>query len=1287
MSVPSELHPAHDGASGAASTALLAVVFTDIVGSTAARQGLGDRVYADAVGEHHAIVRRALADCRGGEEIETAGDSFLLAFATASEAVRFALLADARLRRWNEGREVPLRDRFGVHMGEIVVREGARKELFSLALDTCARVTGLGDAGRVLLTRAVFDSARQHLPATLGEVGPVAWWHHGRYVLQGIDAPVELCEVGPAGEERRPPPDGEKGRRISEEEQRTVAGWRPAPGAVVPGTPFVIERPLGGGAVGEAWLARHRTLKDLRVFKFCFDAERLRSLRREVTLFRVLQQRVGAHPNIVRLHDVQLETPPYYLVTDYSEGRDLLGWWEERQGQVPLADRLELVAQVADALQAAHDAGVLHRDVKPANVLVEDRGGGVHARLLDFGIGQVVSEEVLSGMTRMDQPGTMLAGEASSSHSGTAMYMAPELVGGKGASPRSDVFSLGVVLWQLVVGDLKRALPPDWEGSVEDPLLRDDLRQCFAGDPAARFPGAGQLARNLRDLPARRARAERVERAAFRKGVARTVGIAAIAVLVVGGLAAVAWVQAGRAEEARDVAQQQAREERARLVRAAIDSGNAENDRGDPIAALPHLVRALQLVEGDADDERDVRVALEATLRTVPRLAFLATTTADAVALSPDETRLATSDGRTGKVRLFDTGSARQTAERTVPPQPIALTWSADGGTLALSSLWSTELVDGRTLVPRTAPLEPHEIVRGFWSAQRRREADLAEGMTLDADLQPTLVWIDLATGERVAPPVRAPPGWQLLSLSADHRTAAFTDGTTVQAVDVPTGRVLLDTFDDWLLLSSANAALDPTGRWLVHGSGETGVLTVDALRGPLRAPAVLAHQALVYQVAWSADGTVLATGGRDRTARTWDVPAGRGRTPPLRHLGEVYGIALGDSGRLATVEGGEIARIWQERPPDRPLTGEAPRAVIAVAAGGDRVIALLQDGSLACVTPGGARCGRPARCPDGSFNLRSIQIDPSLRWAYATCVERPVVRSNPVVDLQTGEILHQGFGSQPGWRRIAWSRDGALAVVDYTGTVRIWRAEGGEVPMERPAGVTWVAWKPDGRALATCGDALEVWDPADGARVWSREGACGTPAWSADGTLLAAMFGQDVRVVSAATGIESGPVLHHPRPGLDVAAWSPDGRRLATVSVDGYLRLWDPATGALAAPPARTGRSMRVAFTADGRHLMVEPLFDLARLLFSTPTGQLVIRYPPDAPRPPVPPSGEPAVLWDLDPGTRPVEDWVAIAGVYALERVGTGVGDTLDRDTLVALWTDLARKYPADFGWDGGQ
>jgi serine/threonine protein kinase/class 3 adenylate cyclase/formylglycine-generating enzyme required for sulfatase activity/dienelactone hydrolase len=568
-------------------TGLVTLVFTDLVGSTRLKQTLGEREGVALIQHHHAVVRELLSQFKEGEEISTAGDSFFIVFVKPSDAVRFALLLQARIRALAEASPHPLQDRIGIHIGEVVIEDreggGRPRDLYGSQVDLAARVMSLAAGDQVLLTRATFDNARQVLKGEeLQGLKELNWLNHGPYLLAGLEDPVEICEVGEASlAHLKPPPDAPKARRQVSPDSEPVLGWRPAVGQPVPNTRWTLEKKLGEGGFGEVWLGRHQHTKEGRVFKFCFRADRVRFLKREMTLFRLLKERVGDHPNIVRLHDVYLEQPPYYVEMDYVEGHDLRTWADARGGvgNVPLEARIEIVAQVADALQAAHEAGVIHRDVKPTNILISAVAANwrspppapapslpsspsdvereqekvaanassplqVRAKLTDFGIGQVVSEEYLKGVTRAGFTQTMMS-DSSTSHTGTQLYMAPELLAGTPASTRSDIYSLGVVLFQLLVGDLRRPLTTDWAKDIPDPLLREDLARCFAGRPEERFASAGMLAKSLRSLDQRQsALAEQQAAAAARHEAMRLwkrVGSIGVASLVLGLAGSLIW--------------------------------------------------------------------------------------------------------------------------------------------------------------------------------------------------------------------------------------------------------------------------------------------------------------------------------------------------------------------------------------------------------------------------------------------------------------------------------------------------------------------------------------------------------------------------------------------------------------------------------------------------------------------------------------------------------------------------------------------------------------------------
>lgn len=493
-------------------------MFTDIADSTRMKAVLGDREASALLQKHHAAVRRLLGRHEGAAEKGTAGDSFFLAFPSASIAARFALELLAELKSIAGPGGLSPQVRIGIHVGEVLLQAdkltaGEWTSLYGVQVDICARVMSLAEPGQVLMTRFAFDTARQGWQREETEAFSFQphWVCHGRFLVKGVDEPVEICEVSASGE-FRPPGNKEKAERCAEGGREPVAGWRPGAGQKIPGSDWQMIAPLGIGAFGEVWLGRHEKLKEERVFKFCFRADQARSLKREMTLFRVLKDKIGDHPHIVRLHDVFLNDAPFYLVVEHVPGKDLGSWAEERRGigTVPLDIRLGIVKQIARALEAAHNAEIIHRDLKPGNILIDDRAGeeALTAKLSDFGIGQVTSEEILAGYTGHGFTQTLLAA-GGSSQIGTMIYMAPELFLGKAASKASDIYSLGVLLFQMVRGHLSQPVSIDWASEIADEPLREDIRACIAHDPSKRLASAGLLVERLEKLPERRRMAKR----------------------------------------------------------------------------------------------------------------------------------------------------------------------------------------------------------------------------------------------------------------------------------------------------------------------------------------------------------------------------------------------------------------------------------------------------------------------------------------------------------------------------------------------------------------------------------------------------------------------------------------------------------------------------------------------------------------------------------------------------------------------------------------------------------
>ncbi len=394
------------------------------------------------------------------------------------------------------------------------------------------QLASLAQPAQVLLSRGAFDLARDGADP---QGDGLAWLAHGPYLFQGIREPVDVFEVGRLGHSfLKAPPDTNGGRRAVAPGDEATLGWRPAPALEVPGRDgWTLCDKLGEGGFGEVWLASHQS-GERRVFKFCFDASRLRGLKREATLFQILKDELGDRNDIAKVLDWSFDEPPYFLESEYTEGGSLADWGQAAGGitSVPLETRLGLIAQVAEALAAAHSVGVLHKDVKPQNILItEDAEGKPKARLADFGVGLVRDKSILLGRDFTVTGFTENTHGASRNGGGTRLYAAPELLEGRTPTTPADIYALGVVLYQVVVGDLEKALAPGWERDVADDLLRDDIGACVDGRPERRLGNALNLAERLRSLKHRRAQREAPQRRLRNKRVWTAVGTLAVVAL------------------------------------------------------------------------------------------------------------------------------------------------------------------------------------------------------------------------------------------------------------------------------------------------------------------------------------------------------------------------------------------------------------------------------------------------------------------------------------------------------------------------------------------------------------------------------------------------------------------------------------------------------------------------------------------------------------------------------------------------------------------------------------
>jgi non-specific serine/threonine protein kinase len=293
-----------------------------------------------------------------------------------------------------------------------------------------------------------------------------------------------------------------------------------APGQPVPGRAnFTLLRQLGATHGSEVWLAEQARTRVQRVYKFGADGDRLRALKREVTLSRVLREGVDERGMFVDIVDWNFETPPFFLECEYG-GESLLDWAPTRLPALAQEERIGLFLQIADAIAAAHAVGILHKDLKPANVLIAADAAGWHIRLTDFGSGRLLDPERIDalGITRLGL--TITQNVSADSTSGTPLYIAPEVFAGHTPTVQSDVYALGILLYQLLCGQLTKPMTSGWEQDIDDALLREDIALATDGNPQRRLAGVAELAARLRARGQRREHALHAERVEQRARIA-----------------------------------------------------------------------------------------------------------------------------------------------------------------------------------------------------------------------------------------------------------------------------------------------------------------------------------------------------------------------------------------------------------------------------------------------------------------------------------------------------------------------------------------------------------------------------------------------------------------------------------------------------------------------------------------------------------------------------------------------------------------------------------------------
>jgi WD40 repeat protein/serine/threonine protein kinase len=837
-----------------------------------------------------------------------------------------------------------------------------------------------------------------------------------------------------------------------------------------------------------------------------------------------------SHPHIVPVFETGEAGPLCYLVSAYCPGGTLADWLKARPTPVPVRAAAALVARLAEAVQHAHDRGILHRDLKPGNVLLEPAADdpataetlGMVPRVIDFGLAKLREGEPDEAVPPGDDDGlSRAASESAATRSsvwlGTPRYMAPEQAERRrgAVGPATDVHALGLILYELLTGQPAFPGPSDLDALrqvvQEEPAplrrLRSDVPRdleavclkCLQKDPARRYPTAQTLAEDLRrhlagqPVAARPStRWERTSKWARRRpAVAALVAVsgAALLGLVLGGVGYSvqlqrhnAALQATAEREQRILAEGREQQLRRLLYASQFRLMHQARESGQRASTLEWLEQ-----QRPQPGQEDLRSFAWYYLRELC-LPFRAIwrghrTEVGLLFVAPDG-RTVASGGR-NETKLWDLASGRVLAE--FQGEPVG--FSPDGRTLVF---WRGE--------------QPQAIMRDLATGQEKVAMALAEGR---------LRWFPL-------------PALQ-------GQTMAVAIGSSVKLCDLGTGeQVILRPEPEQKEANAVRLAIAPDGQILAVGFQDGSIRWWDLPTARERPP-LAGHAELVSSLAFTPDGRTLASASFDKTVKLWDVASGRLRTTLHGHRAGIRALAITADGRTlatGTKHGAGELKLWD-------VENGHERAHFDRDFSGIDALAFTPDSRLLLL---------------GCYDYTVKVLEPD--------------RAAPV------EVL-SGHTPMEVWS-LAFAPDGrTLASAGDDHLVRLWDVPTGRewAPLpEHDSLVTSVAFVPDGRTLASGSydQTVKLWDTQTGALRGSLPGPMDRVrclAFSPDGRLLAAghldtrrPVTPSVRLWQVATGQGLPPLPGH-MIGILSLAFSLDGTTLAVASLDGTIWLWDTVT------------------------------------------------------------------------------------------------------------------------------
>ncbi len=921
------------------------------------------------------------------------------------------------------------------------------------------------------------------------------------------------------------------------------------------------------------------------------------------------------HPGIAQVFEAGTAEagfgPQPFFAMELILGRPLTEYVEARH--LDIRQRLELLANVCDAVQHAHQKGVIHRDLKPANILVDASG---QPKILDFGVARATDADLRATVPET-LPGQLI---------GTLAYMSPEQISGdpRQLDTRSDVYALGVIGYELLAGrvpfDVSTKTIPQAARTIteEEPPSLGTINRVFRGDLATivakalekdknrRYQSASGLAEDIRRYLADQPILARPATTFYqlRKFARRN------RPLVAGVLTAFAALTLGLIGTWRGYVQATAQRRAAEADRNRAFQAEALAEQRGAVAEFRAYVANIAAAQSalEAKDVRTARQQLELApvhLRNWEWRYLVAELDASLMTFHGHTGRVwgvaFSADGATvfsashdGTIRYWDVadGTCRETLRAD----------GAEFGSLARSA-------DGRLLAAGAT----NGLVF-IWDAQRGgllQTLKAHRAPVNDVHFSPDGASLATASVDSHAALWSANTGQQLVSLKHPNwvYSAAFSpDGrrlatscrdNRVRVWALPGGEQQLEiavapNTRDWDFVHSWPVVFAPDGSTLATGSHDGVVRLWDARSAELR-ESLAGHTARVRGLAYGPDGTVLASTSEDGTLRLWDVRAAIELAVFVGHEGIVWAPAFSPDGtRLVTGSDDQTVRLWDPRlrRDFTRLRGHDSRGIWTLAispdakrlvSGGEDAVVRVWDVSsgagLLALHGHKSAVSAVAYGPDGAL-IASASHDRTVRlWG-----------------AETGEARGSFVAHERGITAAAFSPDGrTLATASEDGTIKLWdlgtRSEVRTLSSARQA-LTALAFRPDGEQLAsgaTTG-SVEFWNVRTGEPTTARAAHAGevlSVAYRPDGQqLVSASRDGTLKLWDVGQEREIATLRGH----TDVVAnvtFSPDGTRLASVSYDHTLRLWDAAsTETVLVLRAHQDYPFCVAFSRDGQWL-----------------------------------------------------------------------------------------------------